>query len=66
MTFFQFLLYFICSELILQGCVIGFLLIRRKLASRQLSTMLKQGKIKIMTQEEFLAAMAEQEKKTWN
>lgn len=66
MSFLQFLLYFIGSELILQAIVVSFVLIRRKLASNKLETMINDGKIKVMTQEEFLAAMAEQEKKTWN
>jgi len=66
MTFLQFLGYFLVSQFLYQCLILGLYALRRYFAQRTLDNMVANGKIKIMTHEQLLEMMSEEEKKTWN
>lgn len=66
MSFGQFLLYFLASEVVCQSIILSILFGRRALEQRRIQRMIKSGKVKVVTQDDLLAMLEEQDKKSWN
>lgn len=66
MSFGQFLLYYIASNLILQFTLLGFFTLRRKYIKFQIEKAFKNGQIQIISADDLENQLGPKDKKTWN
>lgn len=66
MTFLQFFIYTTLSNLIYSGIIVGGSVIKARLSKNKIDSLIKSGQVKIMTMEEALEQLQNEDKKTWN
>lgn len=65
MSFGQFLAYFVISEIVVQCLILGLLLLRRSMDQRKLAALIKDKKVRLITEDELLD-IADEDKSNWN